>query len=127
MHYTYRSEYVRCGRGCRGCPHGPYWYAYWREGRRLRKRYIGKVDPREGSAGDGQAVDVRDRIFARATASEQLACQILEVPYPPMYDECRSAYFRAVKTHHPDRGGDTREFQLREAAWSFLKGTHGWR
>ena len=40
---TYRQERVRCGReGCSGCPHGPYWYAYWREGGRLRSRYIGK-------------------------------------------------------------------------------------
>ncbi len=44
---TYRQERVRCGReGCSTCPHGPYWYAYWREGGRLRSRYIGKeLDP----------------------------------------------------------------------------------
>ena len=40
---TYRQERVRCGReGCTGCPHGPYWYAYWREAGRVRSRYIGK-------------------------------------------------------------------------------------
>jgi hypothetical protein len=40
---TYRQERVRCGReGCTRCPHGPYWYAYWREGGRVRSRYIGK-------------------------------------------------------------------------------------
>src|SRR5688572_20260333 len=40
---TYRQERVRCGReGCTKCPHGPYWYAYWRESGRLRSRYIGK-------------------------------------------------------------------------------------
>lgn len=44
---TYRLEPVRCGkRGCTTCPHGPYWYAYWREGGRLRSRYIGKTLPR---------------------------------------------------------------------------------
>jgi hypothetical protein len=48
---TYRQERVRCGReGCAGCPHGPYWYAYWREGGRLRSRYIGKDRP-GGSTG----------------------------------------------------------------------------
>ena len=42
----YRLEHVRCGkRGCRTCPHGPYWYAYWREGGKLRTRYIGKSLP----------------------------------------------------------------------------------
>lgn len=43
---TYRLEEVRCGkRGCTRCPHGPYWYAYWRENGRLRSRYIGKTLP----------------------------------------------------------------------------------
>ena len=40
---SYRQERVRCGReGCSRCPHGPYWYAYWRENGRQRSRYIGK-------------------------------------------------------------------------------------
>ena len=44
---TYRQEYVRCGKeGCKKCStgpgHGPYWYAYWSEGGRTRKQYIGK-------------------------------------------------------------------------------------
>jgi hypothetical protein len=43
---TFRQERVRCGReSCTRCPHGPYWYAYWREGGRLRSRYIGKQLP----------------------------------------------------------------------------------
>ena len=40
---TYRQEHVRCGRdACSRCPHGPYWYAYWRENGRQRSRYVGK-------------------------------------------------------------------------------------
>lgn len=40
---SYRLEPVNCGKpGCRRCPHGPYWYAYWREGGRVRSRYIGR-------------------------------------------------------------------------------------
>lgn len=47
---TFRQEHVRCGKpNCGRCPHGPYWYAYWREDGRLRSRYIGKSLP-----GDGQ-------------------------------------------------------------------------
>ena len=43
---TYRLEPVRCGkRGCTRCPHGPYWYAYWREEGKLKSRYIGKTLP----------------------------------------------------------------------------------
>jgi hypothetical protein len=40
----YRQEFVRCGkRGCKSCPHGPYWYAYYREKGRLKSRYIGRA------------------------------------------------------------------------------------
>ncbi|HEX2052338.1 MAG TPA: hypothetical protein VHJ78_01250 [Actinomycetota bacterium] len=40
---SYRLEPVSCGKpGCSKCPHGPYWYAYWREGNRVRSRYIGR-------------------------------------------------------------------------------------
>lgn len=43
---SYRLERVRCGKaGCTKCPHGPYWYAYWREGDRVRSRYIGRRLP----------------------------------------------------------------------------------
>lgn len=40
---TLQLEKVRCGKGgCRQCPHGPYWYAYWSEGGRSRSAYVGK-------------------------------------------------------------------------------------
>ncbi len=43
---TYRLESVKCGKAeCRRCPHGPYWYAYYREKGRLRSRYIGRELP----------------------------------------------------------------------------------
>lgn len=39
-----RSQMVRCGKsGCRSCPHGPYWYAYWTENGRRRSRYVGRL------------------------------------------------------------------------------------
>jgi len=43
---TFRQQTVRCGKkGCTSCPHGPYWYAYWREDGRMRSRYVGKELP----------------------------------------------------------------------------------
>jgi hypothetical protein len=42
---TYRRQEVRCGRSCESCPHGPYWYAYWKEGGRSRSQYIGRELP----------------------------------------------------------------------------------
>ena len=45
---SYRQQHVRCGKeGCGACPHGPYWYAYWKEGGRTRKQYIGRYLPGE--------------------------------------------------------------------------------
>jgi len=40
---TIREEYVKCGKlSCVACPHGPYYYAYWKDvNRKLRKKYIG--------------------------------------------------------------------------------------
>ncbi len=45
---TYRQELVKCGKPhCKKCEqgpgHGPYWYAYWSEGGRTRKQYVGKT------------------------------------------------------------------------------------
>ena len=41
---SFRQQAVRCGKPtCTRCPHGPYWYACWREGDRVRTRYIGRT------------------------------------------------------------------------------------
>ncbi|MFN2594263.1 MAG: hypothetical protein ABR579_05180 [Actinomycetota bacterium] len=51
---TYRLQSVRCGKpGCNSCPHGPYWYAYYREGGRLRSHYLGKTRPEGTPGSDG--------------------------------------------------------------------------
>lgn len=47
QHITYQLQFRKCGKAsCRTCRegqgHGPYWYAYWREGSRLKSGYIGK-------------------------------------------------------------------------------------
>lgn len=56
---TYRQQHVRCGKGCAACPHGPYWYAFWKEDGRSRSQYIGAQLPadvrrllEEADAGD---------------------------------------------------------------------------
>ena len=39
-----RQKLVTCGKeACSGCPHGPYWYAYWQENGRRRSRYVGRL------------------------------------------------------------------------------------
>ena len=52
QHITYQLQFRKCGKAscstCRnGQGHGPYWYAYWREGSRLRSGYVGKVHPNQ--------------------------------------------------------------------------------
>lgn len=39
---TLREEFVKCGKfSCNNCPHGPYYYAYWKYNGKLRKKYLG--------------------------------------------------------------------------------------
>lgn len=52
QHITYQLQYRKCGKpSCKTCRdglgHGPYWYAYWRQGSRLKSGYVGKnkVEP----------------------------------------------------------------------------------
>ncbi len=52
QHITYQLQHRKCGKtSCSTCRdgqgHGPYWYAYWREGSRLRSGYVGKINPYE--------------------------------------------------------------------------------
>jgi hypothetical protein len=50
---TIREQSIRCGKeACNLCPHGPYYYAYWKDKTKyndkskLRKKYLGHTDPR---------------------------------------------------------------------------------
>jgi hypothetical protein len=39
---TIRQEYVKCGNPDCQISHGPYLYAYWKQDKKLKKRYVGK-------------------------------------------------------------------------------------
>jgi hypothetical protein len=39
---TIRQEYVMCGDPDCQNQHGPYLYAYWKQDKKLKKRYVGK-------------------------------------------------------------------------------------
>src|SRR5215467_2492659 len=39
---TIRQEYVQCGNPDCQNQHGPYLYAYWKQGKKLNKKYLGK-------------------------------------------------------------------------------------
>jgi len=42
MDATIRHEYVKCGNPDCQNSHGPYLYAYWKQDKKLNKRYVGK-------------------------------------------------------------------------------------
>lgn len=51
---TIREEYVKCGNPyCYRCKHGPYYYGYWKENGKLKKKYIGRYNPREKTNKEG--------------------------------------------------------------------------
>jgi len=127
-HETFRREYVRCGKpGCRKCPHGPYWYAYWREGKKTRKRYLGKTLPHGEDGGESPQVGERmDDIHNPRLASLALAVEILGFGYACTFTEAQAAYRKLVLQHHPDRGGDINRFRRINSAWAFLCNFKGW-
>lgn len=125
---TFRQEYVRCGKStCKTCPHGPYWYEYWREGARVRKRYVGRTRP------GGQAAEPRvavlkewEAINCKRTASMGLACRILGIDVTQEKRVAYSLWAKIAMQHHPDRGGDEALFKLYNAAWSYYRASRGW-
>jgi hypothetical protein len=42
LNATIRQEYVKCGNTDCQTSHGPYFYAYWKQDKKLNKRYVGK-------------------------------------------------------------------------------------
>jgi hypothetical protein len=119
---TYRSEWVKCGNPrCRSCPHGPYWYAYKRDGKKIRKRYVGKVrDDLAPPAPPPAAPDPWDRILCGTTASAALALEILGFATMPGRADLGARWRRLAKERHPDRGGSERRFAQTETAYRYL-------
>jgi hypothetical protein len=39
---TLVAKWVKCGKNCQKCPHGPYYHLVWKEGGKVRWKYIGK-------------------------------------------------------------------------------------
>jgi hypothetical protein len=72
QHITYQLQFRKCGKAscstCRnGQGHGPYWYAYWREGPRLRSGYVGKNRPDTQKPEGGAAVAATTALPPTAT------------------------------------------------------------
>jgi hypothetical protein len=126
MKETFRCEWVQCGRQCSGCPHGPYWYAYHREGQKVHKRYIGKVRPEPEPTRTVDPPHPWDAMFSRATASLALAYAIVGIG--PATDRVAAVrrYRELQMAWHPDRGGDLRRAMHLNCAWEYIRSTRGW-
>lgn len=44
---TIVAKWVKCGKGCKKCPHGPYYYLVYKEGGKTKWKYLGKVKPEQ--------------------------------------------------------------------------------
>jgi len=122
---SYQCKWIRCGkRRCRTCPHGPYWYGFWREADKVKCKYYGRDDPRPetpGATSGRGSPDWREAILFRTTATMEVACKILAIPRSATYREGFAAYARLTKRNHPDLGGDATEQAYVNAAWSYFK------
>lgn len=46
--FSYHLVYIYCKKvQCHSCPHGPYWYARYRQGNKIKSIYVGRVLPDE--------------------------------------------------------------------------------
>lgn len=83
LHITYQLQFRKCGKPtcgtCKhGMGHGPYWYAYWREGHKLHSGYIGKNRPANVPA------TILARAEARAMARQRGSVSTRSLPQASM-------------------------------------------
>ena len=124
---TYRCEWVRCCKpSCGSCPHGPYWYGYYREGKRVRKHYYGRCIP-PGVSLPKKKVDWREGIFSSSTATAALAFRILGIDADSSYSATKARYKVLVKESHPDLGNGETDFKFFSCAYSYLVKLYNWK
>ncbi len=102
-HVTYSQEHRRCGKAtcatCRDGPgHGPYWYAVWREGRRVRRRYLGTRPPPDAARGQTSAQAAVDEPLLRVETLGHFAvwCAGTRVPDAAWRRRKAGSLFRAL-------------------------------
>ena len=94
---TYSQQFRRCGNPecatCKAGGHGPYWYAYWREGGRRRSRYLGKQPP-PGLAAPDAGAGGEPPLGAGATRDAPSPCVDDATVMPPVGDVLAPAPLR---------------------------------
>jgi len=128
--WTYRLEYVRCGKAnchCRsGIGHGPYWYRYQRDGKRIRKEYVGKVrlgpDYDEPHRWEPDPEPPKENRWHWNNRRMDLttALRIFGFDRPKDQASYKTRYRSLMKEHHPDAGGTHEVCSAINAAWEYL-------
>lgn len=125
--WTYQLRYVRCGRpNCRPCSigfgHGPYWYAYQRQGGRVRSRYVGKNLPADAFAkAPAPEPEIDQRWVFRGRMDGKTALRILGFTSYPDQATLSKRWRQLVYLHHPDHGGDVRICAAINVAYGYLR------
>lgn len=123
MAESYRAEYVKCGKkGCKSCPHGPYWYGYERKGGKLHKKYYGKLDPRDRQRDRTKRESHPwDDVFLKSKVNVGICRLILGLPPCAPLADAKKRFRELTREHHPDRGGDEDTYKRIVAAWSYIQ------
>jgi DnaJ-class molecular chaperone len=102
--------------------HGPYWYAFWKEGGKTRSKYVGKARP-----GRERRKEQRDERHAPPPprAPMENDWTVIGVRRGAPWDDIKRAYRAATKRHHPDVGGDPRRMVRLNQAFARLRHQHG--
>jgi hypothetical protein len=140
--WTYEERYVRCGKAnCRKCRlgvgHGPYWYGYRHEGRRMYQKYFGKHHPQGEDAARRWRAYSRHRgagpAQSEASAPPQgrwsrpkrmdydSACRIFGVNGLPRGWKPEGTYRKLMDRWHPDHGGSHEDAVAINLAYAFIK------
>ena len=127
MHF--RQEYIRCGKSTCWCAsgrkrkgkagHGPYWYGYYYERGKLKKRYFGKQLPGSGRKTKREPKrSAFDRWHIPRRWTDGDAFRVLGVT---KRKDAKAAYRKLIAKHHPDRGGDEAKAKAINLAWAHLR------
>src|SRR5215469_2951406 len=73
LNATIRQEYVKCGNPDCQKSHGPYFYAYWKQDKKLKKRYVGKNLEDFGLRKIAKAIKLKPSLLIKSKFIEQQA------------------------------------------------------
>jgi len=130
MTWSYQVEYISCGKKCKSCPHGPYWYRYQKQSGKTIKEYVGKFMAFQYGVEGAQEMMTRDprRLILKGdTATPNLAYAILGLKPGAGPDETRRAFDTLASFCRQDLDALHPELALLTCAYTYLRVFNDWR